>query len=173
MRSSVCPALSTAAIVHGLSTDHVRRPGQRCTVLTHPVSLIHRGKSVQINRATSSALLCISAKDVSQSRLSFCLLVFRFFFLFVCLSAVTKSSEAKTGLTSALLTVIAFVTANSGIAMSAKPCSKIAAATIRTQRMLTCDGTCRWRFRTMRPLPNFIKPLATPSGRATQRLRHG
>jgi len=43
MRSSVCSALSTAAIVHGLSTDHDRRRGQRCTVLTHPVSLIHRG----------------------------------------------------------------------------------------------------------------------------------
>lgn len=53
MRSSVCPALTTAAIVHGLSTDHDRRRGQRCTVLTHPVSLIHRGISVQINRATS------------------------------------------------------------------------------------------------------------------------
>ncbi len=53
MRSSVCPALTTAAIVPGLSTDHDRRGGQRCTVLTHPVSLIHRGISVQINRATS------------------------------------------------------------------------------------------------------------------------
>ena len=53
MRSSVCPALTTAAIVHGLSTDHDRRRGQRCTVLTHPVSLILRGISVQINRATS------------------------------------------------------------------------------------------------------------------------
>ncbi len=53
MRSSVCPALTTAAIVHGLSTDHDRRRGQRCTVLTHPVSLIHRGISVQINRAIS------------------------------------------------------------------------------------------------------------------------
>ena len=56
MRSSVCPALTTAAIVHGLSTDHDRRRGQRCTVLTHPVSLIHRGISVQINRATSLSL---------------------------------------------------------------------------------------------------------------------
>ena len=53
MRSSVCPALTTAAIFHGLSMDHDRRRGQRCTVLTHPVSLIHRGISVQINRATS------------------------------------------------------------------------------------------------------------------------
>ncbi|MGA1296527.1 MAG: hypothetical protein ACO3X1_14560, partial [Burkholderiaceae bacterium] len=53
MRSSVCPALTTAAIVHGLSTDHDRRRGQRCTVLTHPVSLIHRGISVQIYRAIS------------------------------------------------------------------------------------------------------------------------
>jgi len=54
MRSSVCPALTTAAIVHGLSTDHDRRRGQRCTVLTHPVSLIHRGIFVQMNRATSA-----------------------------------------------------------------------------------------------------------------------
>ena len=53
MRSSVCPALTTAAIVHGLSTDHDRRRGQRCTVLTHPVSPIHRGIFVQMNRATS------------------------------------------------------------------------------------------------------------------------
>ena len=53
MRSTVCPALTIAAIVHGLSTDPDRRRGQRCTVLTHPVSLIHRGISVQINRATS------------------------------------------------------------------------------------------------------------------------
>ena len=58
MRSSVCPALTTAAIVHGLSTDHDRRRGQRCTVLTHPVSLIHRGISVQINRATSLGGTC-------------------------------------------------------------------------------------------------------------------
>ncbi len=57
MRSSVCPALTTAAIVHGLSTDHGRRTGQRCTVLTHPVSLIHRGTSVQVNRATSDKIL--------------------------------------------------------------------------------------------------------------------
>ena len=56
MRSSVCPALTTAAIVHGLSTDHDRRRGQRCTVLTHPVSLIHRGISVQMNQATSKAI---------------------------------------------------------------------------------------------------------------------
>jgi hypothetical protein len=53
MRSSVCPALTTAAIVHGLGTDHDRRRGQRCTVLTHPASLIRRSISVQINRATS------------------------------------------------------------------------------------------------------------------------
>ncbi len=51
--SSVPPALTTAAIVHGRSTDHDRRRGQRCTVLARPVSLIHRGMSVQINRATS------------------------------------------------------------------------------------------------------------------------
>ena len=59
MRSSVCPTLTTAAIVHGLSTDHDRRRGQRCTVLTHPVSLIHRGISVQTNRATSLGPLLI------------------------------------------------------------------------------------------------------------------
>jgi hypothetical protein len=53
MRSSVCPALTTAAIIHGLSTDPDRRRGQRWTVLTHSVSLIHRGISVQIKRATS------------------------------------------------------------------------------------------------------------------------
>jgi hypothetical protein len=61
MRSSVCPALTTAAIVHGLSTDHDRRRGQRCTVLTHPVSLIHRGIFVQMNRATS----CLSRQAPS------------------------------------------------------------------------------------------------------------
>ena len=60
MRSSVCPALTTAAIVHGLSTDHDRRRGQRCTVLTHPVSLIHRGIFVQMNRATSVCLITSS-----------------------------------------------------------------------------------------------------------------
>jgi hypothetical protein len=54
MRSSVSPALTTAAIVHGLSTDHDRRRGQRSTVLTHPVSLIHRGISDQLNRANST-----------------------------------------------------------------------------------------------------------------------
>ena len=66
MRSSVCPALTTAAIVHGLSTDHDRRRGQRCTVLTHPVSLIHRGISVQINRATSPQ----GAQRATQAMLS-------------------------------------------------------------------------------------------------------
>ncbi len=59
MRPSVCLALTTAAIVHGLSTDHDRRRGQRCTALTHPVSLIHRGISVQMNRATSVTILLI------------------------------------------------------------------------------------------------------------------
>lgn len=66
MRSSVCPALTTAAIVHGLSTDHDRRRGQRCTVLTHPVSLIHRGIFVQMNRSTSNP------EDLLISALSAC-----------------------------------------------------------------------------------------------------
>jgi len=74
MRSSVCPALTTAAIVHGLSTDHDRRRGQRCTVLTHPVSLIHRGISVQINRATSdfgiSILLSAPTYTLTQIQLA-------------------------------------------------------------------------------------------------------
>lgn len=70
MRSSVCPALTTAAIVHGLSTDHDRRRGQRCTVLTHPVSLIHRGISVQMNRATSNyRFLAICSSSQHQSKL--------------------------------------------------------------------------------------------------------
>ena len=37
----------------GLDMDHDLRRGQRCTVLDRPVSLINRGKPVQINRATS------------------------------------------------------------------------------------------------------------------------
>ena len=68
MRSSVCPALTTAAIVHGLSTDHDRRRGQRCTVLTHPVSLIHRGISVQINRATSQSAKEHRRRDDHEER---------------------------------------------------------------------------------------------------------
>ena len=63
MRSSVCPTLTTAAIVHGLSTDHDRLRGQCCTVLTHPVSLIHRGISVQMNQATSKSA-CQVCKEV-------------------------------------------------------------------------------------------------------------
>jgi hypothetical protein len=54
MRSLVCPALTIVAIVHGHNTDHDRRRVQRCTALTQPVSLIHRGISVQTNRATSN-----------------------------------------------------------------------------------------------------------------------
>jgi RimJ/RimL family protein N-acetyltransferase len=54
MKFSVRPALTTAAVVRGLDTDHDRRRGQRCIVLNRPVSLINRGKPVQINRATSS-----------------------------------------------------------------------------------------------------------------------
>jgi hypothetical protein len=69
MRSSVCPALTTAAIVHGLSTDHDRRRGQRCTVLTHPVSLIHRGISVQINRATSNIIHLLTAPTATNRTL--------------------------------------------------------------------------------------------------------
>jgi len=69
MRSSVCSALTTAAIVHGLSTDHDRRRGQRCTVLTHPVSLIHRGIFVQMNRATS-LLLCTTIYTLTQIQLA-------------------------------------------------------------------------------------------------------
>jgi hypothetical protein len=71
MGSSVCPALTTAAIVHGLSTDHDRSRGQRCTVLTHPVSLIHRGISVQINRATSSCQNLYVTKQPSNAYLLF------------------------------------------------------------------------------------------------------
>jgi hypothetical protein len=53
MKLSVRPALTTAPVVRGLDTDHDRRRGKRCTVLNRPVSLINRGKLVQINRATS------------------------------------------------------------------------------------------------------------------------
>jgi len=53
MKLSVRPALTTAPVVRGLDMDHDRRRGQRCTVLNRPVSLINRGKPVQINRATS------------------------------------------------------------------------------------------------------------------------
>ena len=52
MKLSVCPALTTAQVVRGLDTDDDRR-GQRCTVLTRPVTLINRGKVVQIGRVTS------------------------------------------------------------------------------------------------------------------------
>ena len=53
MKLSVRPALTTAPVVRGLDTDHGLRLGQRCTVLNRPVSLINRGKLVEINRATS------------------------------------------------------------------------------------------------------------------------
>ena len=63
MKLSVRPALTTAPVVRGLDTDHDLRRGQRCTVLNRPVSLINRGKPVQINRATSSNLFgsCLPA----------------------------------------------------------------------------------------------------------------
>jgi len=57
MKFSVRPALTTAQVVRGLDMDHDLRRGQRCTVLTRPVSLINRGKPVQINRATSERML--------------------------------------------------------------------------------------------------------------------
>jgi hypothetical protein len=53
MKLSVRPALTTAPVDRGLDTDHDRRRGQRCIFLNRPVSLINRGKPVQINRATS------------------------------------------------------------------------------------------------------------------------
>jgi len=53
MKLSVRPALTTAPVVRGLDMDHDLRRGQRCTVLNRPVSLINRGKPVQIDRATS------------------------------------------------------------------------------------------------------------------------
>jgi hypothetical protein len=53
MKLSVRPALTTAPVVRGLDIDHDRRRGQRCIFLNRPVSLINRGKPVQINRATS------------------------------------------------------------------------------------------------------------------------
>ncbi|NBQ80001.1 MAG: hypothetical protein EBT99_15530, partial [Betaproteobacteria bacterium] len=53
MKLSVRPALTTAPVVRGLDTDHDHRRGQRCILLNRPVSLINRGKPVQINRATS------------------------------------------------------------------------------------------------------------------------
>ena len=55
MKLSVRPALPNAPVVRGLDMDHDLRRGQRCTVLNRPVSLINRGKPVQINRATSQA----------------------------------------------------------------------------------------------------------------------
>ena len=50
----VRPVLTTAAVVRGLDTDHDRRSGQRCIFINRPVSLINRGKPVQINRTTST-----------------------------------------------------------------------------------------------------------------------
>jgi len=60
MKLSVRPALTTAPVVRGLDTDHDLRRGQRCTVLNRPVSLINRGKPVQINRATSQRIVVFS-----------------------------------------------------------------------------------------------------------------
>jgi len=54
MEILVRPELPTAAVLRGLCMDHDRRRGQLCTVLNHPVALIYRGISVQINRATST-----------------------------------------------------------------------------------------------------------------------
>jgi hypothetical protein len=64
MKLSVRPALTTAPVVRGLDMDHDFRRGQRCILLNRPVSLINRGKLVQINRATSLNrynLYCTSA----------------------------------------------------------------------------------------------------------------
>jgi len=69
MKLSVRPALTTAPVVRGLDTDHDLRRGQRCTVLNRPVSLINRGKPVQINRATSMGPLCVNI-NLSQLILS-------------------------------------------------------------------------------------------------------
>ena len=72
MKLSVRPALPTAPVVRGLDMDHDLRRGQRCTVLNRPVSLINRGKPVQINRATSNLLAlkkvrcCELAKNTSR-----------------------------------------------------------------------------------------------------------
>jgi hypothetical protein len=55
MEILVRPELPTAAVLRGLCMDHDRRRGQLCTVLNHPVALIYRGISVQINRATSNS----------------------------------------------------------------------------------------------------------------------
>ena len=68
MKLSVRPALTTAPVVRGLDMDHDLRRGQRCTVLNRPVSLINRGKPVQINRATSSARLVSIIKSLSNLR---------------------------------------------------------------------------------------------------------
>ena len=67
MKLSVRPALTTAPVVRGLDMDHDRRRGQRCTVLNRPVSLINRGKPVQINRATSLAIKLIGVPATSSS----------------------------------------------------------------------------------------------------------
>ncbi|NDI23695.1 MAG: hypothetical protein EBY76_11705, partial [Betaproteobacteria bacterium] len=70
MKSSVRPALTTAPVVRGLDMDHDLRRGQRCTVLNRPVSLINRGKPVQINRATSDAAITFNERNPEALRLA-------------------------------------------------------------------------------------------------------
>ncbi len=73
MKLSVRPALTTAPVVRGLDRDHDRRRGQRCTVLNRPVSLINRGKLVQINRATSQTVDDMKSDQLDNSQSKSCL----------------------------------------------------------------------------------------------------
>ena len=53
MRFPVRPELTTASAVHGLSLTTTATVDNSAPFSNHPLALIYRGQSVQINRATS------------------------------------------------------------------------------------------------------------------------
>ena len=53
MRFPVRPELTTASAVHGLSFTTTATVDNSAPFSNHPLALIYRGQSVQINRATS------------------------------------------------------------------------------------------------------------------------
>ena len=56
MRFPVRPELTTASAVHGLSLTTTATVDNSAPFSNHPLALIYRGQSVQINRATSDSM---------------------------------------------------------------------------------------------------------------------
>ena len=69
MRFPVRPELTTASAVHGLSLTTTVAVDNSAPFSNHPLALIYRGQSVQINRATSQLRSTFVRKIVRKNKI--------------------------------------------------------------------------------------------------------